>query len=170
MRRLVIGASTLAATLVLGAAPASAQFYVGGYASLPSGDFGDVANTGFLVEAGFQLFESSNEKLSLYVSGGYGMNGTDADDLDFTQIMGLGHVVYDLTSGGSATPYLIGSAGYLSLKTEVGDESNTEGGLTFGGGIGLGFSSRFWVEGKFMTASIDDATISQLLIGGGVSF
>lgn len=170
MRRLVIGASSLAAALVLGAAPASAQFYIGAYASLPSGDFGDAANTGFMAEVGVQLFESANEKLSFYVSGAYGMNGTDSDDVDFTQIMGLGHVVYDLTSGASATPYLIGSAGYLSLKTEVGDASNTEGGLAFGGGVGLGFSSRFWVEGRYMTASIEDATISQLLIGGGVSF
>lgn len=173
MRRLVIGASTLAAALVLGAAPASAQFYVGAYASLPSSDFGDFAKTGWMAEAGFQLFESANEKLSFYVAGAYGMNKLDSDlvDGDYTQIMGLGHVVYDLTAGGSATPYLIGSAGYLSVKEDiegVGDETN--GGLTFGGGLGLGFSSRFWVEGRYMTASIDDVTFGQIIIGGGVSF
>ena len=172
MRRLVIGASTLAAALVLGAAPASAQFYVGAYAVIPSGDFGDVAKTGWAAEAGFQLFESANEKLSLYVSGGYGQNKSSDDvvEADFTQIMGLGHVVYDLTAGGSATPYLIGSAGYLSQKIEVGDASETEGGIVFGGGIGLGFSSRFWVEGKYMTASINDETTSFIMLGGGVSF
>lgn len=170
MRRLVIGASTLAAALVLGAAPASAQFYVGAYASLPSGDFGDFANTGIMAEVGVRLFESADEKLSLFVGGAYGMNGTDADEFDYTQIMGLGHVVYDLTAGGNTTPYLIGSAGYMSVKEEIGDESFTEGGLTFGGGLGLGFAQRFWVEGKFMTASIEDHTFSQILIGGGISF
>ena len=170
MRRLIIGASTLAAALMLTAVPASGQFYVGAYASLPSGDFKDAgANTGFAAEVGVRLFESANEKLNFGVGGAYGMNGTDADALDFTQIMGLGHVVYTLSSG-SAEPYLIGSAGYLSLKTEVGDASNTEGGITFGGGIGVGFATRWWIEGKFMTASIEDATIAQIMIGGGVSF
>ena len=174
MRRVVIGAASLVAALTLVTASASAQFYVAGYATLPSGDYGDFAKTGWMAEGGVKLLSSSNKRLGVYVSGGYGQNnGEDqiAFDVKYTSIIGLGQVTYNLTTEGSTMPYLIGSAGYWSLKEDVTDIANeTNGGFAWGGGAGIGFASKFFVEGRYLTAKINGATTSQLLLGAGVLF
>lgn len=171
MRRLVISSSVLALAVTVVSAPVSAQFYVGAYASVPSGDFGEFAKTGWMAEAGYKFFETANEKLSLYASGSYARHSLDTDlfEGNYTSLIGAGHVVYDLAEG-NVSPYLIGTAGYLSLKEKIDDESTTEGGILFGGGLGAGIGPRFWIEGRFLTASIEESTISMLVIGGGISF
>lgn len=171
MRRFMIGAASLAAALVLGTSSASAQFFVGGYATMPQSDFKDLAKTGWMAAAGVKAFASEDGRFSLWVEGDYGSNKHDDDSGDKTNIMmGLATPSYDLTTGGSATPYLLGSVGYLNhqYKPETGDSENS-GSLVFGGGIGVYFG-KVWVDGRYMTSSKDGFNTSFLMIGGGVTF
>jgi len=168
MRRLVIGASTLVAALVL-AAPAHAQstFFVGAYANLPQGDFKDAAKTGWMAAAGVKPFSSADGRFGLWVEGEYGQNTSKATDGPKSKIiMGLLTPTYDLTSGGSAVPYLIGSAGYRHTDTD----GFTQNALIFGGGIGVGIGKSFWIDGRYMTSSKDGFKTNFIMAGAGVSF
>jgi hypothetical protein len=171
MRRLVISGSLLALAVTLVSAPVSAQFYVGGYASLPSSDYGEFAKTGWMAEAGYGFWKSSNERLTLWVSGSYGSNSWEGEGDGKTNIMmGLGSATYNLTASAESGPYLMGHVGYLNSKASFEDvDFDGEGGVAFGGGAGW-FFGKFFVEGRYITASIDEATLGLILIGAGISF
>ncbi len=174
MRRLVLASSLLALGLTLGSAPASAQFYVGAYASLPSGDYAEFAKTGWMAEAGYGFWKSSNDRLTLWVSGSYGSNSWEDDggfDGGKTNIMmGLGSVTYNITANPESGPYLIGHIGYLNAKASFEDvDFEGEGGLAFGGGLGYGMG-KFFLEGRYITASVGDGTLAMILIGAGITF
>ena len=173
MRKVVIASSLLALGLTLGSAPVAAQFYVGGYATMPSGDYADYAKTGWMAEAGYGFWKSSNDRLTLWVSGSYGSNSHEGDAGDKTNLlMGLGSVTFNLTANPDAGPYLLGHVGYLSHMYKPGDddfESASEGGLAFGGGLGDG-CNKFWVEARYITASIEESTTAFIMIGAGISF
>ena len=171
MRRFIIGAASLALVLVLGAPSASAQFAVGGGITVPSGDYGDYAKTGWMAEAAFSPFQNADGTFMFWIEGIFGQNKHEGDGDDKTTLFGgFGTATYALTQGASANPYVIGSVGYLNHKYQpaTGD-SESSGGLGFGGGAGLSFGD-FWVEGRYMTASIDDATTAFLMFLAGVSF
>jgi hypothetical protein len=168
MRRLVIGASTLVAALVL-AAPVHAQntFFVGAYANLPQSNFKDAAKTGWMAAAGFKPYASADGRFGLWVEGEYGQNSSKADGGEKTKLlMGMVTPTYNLTSGSSATPYLMGSVGYLHSK--VGDYSSNA--LVYGGGVGVGIGQNFWIDGRYMSSKKNGYTTSFILAGAGVSF
>jgi hypothetical protein len=174
MRKLVIASSLLALGITLVSAPVSAQLDVGAYASLPSGDYADFAKTGWMAEAGYGFWKSSNDRLTLWVSGSYGSNSWDDDGLidggKTNIMMGLGSVTYNITSNPDTGPYLLGHIGYLNAKNSADDlDFEGEGGLAFGGGLGYGFG-KFWAEGRYITASVGDGTLAMILIGAGISF
>lgn len=173
MRRLLIGATTLAAALVL-AAPLSAQFFVQGSATLPQGDYKDYAKTGWMANAGIRAWQSANGNIALWAEGFYGSNSHEDIEGDKTNLLGgYGSVTFNLTSGASATPYLIGSVGYMrhQYKSDMfPDEEGSDGGVAFGGGAGLGIGKNFFVEGRYITASIGDGTTAFIMLGGGVVF
>ncbi len=173
MRRLVIGASTFAAALLL-AAPVHAQFFVQGSATLPQSDYKTYAKTGWMVNAGVRAWQSASEQFGLWAEGFYGSNTHKDFAGDKTNLYGgLGSLVYNLTSGSSTTPYLIGSVGYLrhQYKSDMfPDEEGSDGGVAFGGGAGLGLGKKLFVEGRYMTASISGEKTSFIMLGGGVVF
>ena len=174
MRKAVLASSLLALGLTLGSAPVSAQFYVGGYATLPSGDYADFAKTGWMAEAGYGFWKTSNDRLTLWVSGSYGSNSWEDDGLvdggKTNIMMGLGSVTYDITSNPDGGPYLLGHIGYLNAKASVDDlDTEGEGGVAFGGGLGYGMG-KFWLEGRYITASLDGGTIAIIMIGAGITF
>lgn len=170
MRRFFTGAATLAAALVLAAAPANAQFFAASALTLPSGDFGDGFKAGWAANAGISIWQNGDERAKVWVEGLYGQNNLDSDiDGKSTMIGGFGSLTYNLTTGGSAVPYLIGSAGYLSQKIEVASVDDTEGGFAFGGGAGVGFG-KFYLEGRYITASIADGTTSFIMAAAGITF
>lgn len=171
MRRILTGAASLALALTLGTSSASAQFFVGGYATMPQSDFKDLAKTGWMAAVGYKAIASEDGRYGLWVEADYGSNKHDDDSGDKTNIMmGLVTPSYNLTTGGTATPYLLGSVGYLNhqYKPETGDSENS-GSLVFGGGLGVGFDM-FWIDGRYMTSSKDGFNTSFLMIGAGVTF
>jgi hypothetical protein len=174
MRRFLIGASTLALAITLGTTSASAQFFVGAGATLPSGDYGDYAKTGWLVNAGVEAWRSASGKLAIFAEGLFGSNSHDDVDGDKTNIYGgLGSVTYGLGSqDASMSPYLIGSAGYLVHQyksTEFAEFEGSDGGVAFGGGAGLFFDPAF-VEARYMTFSVDGESTAFIFVGAGFTF
>ena len=175
MRRLVIGASTLAAAFVLGAAPAHGQFFVGIGATLPTGDYGEFAETGWMATAGVRVWQSPNDRAGLWAEGFYGSNTHSDIDGDKTNLYGgLASVGFDLTTGAgmTATPYLLGSVGYMvhQYKSDLFSEfEGSDGGIAFGGGGGF-YLGRFWLDARYMAASIDSETTSFILVSAGVAF
>lgn len=172
MRRSVIGAASLALGVALGAAPLPAQFFAGAYATLPSGDFADYAKTGWMAEAGYGFWQGANDRLTLWGAAGYGSNSHEGSAGDKTNLLTVAaEATYSLTASESGA-YLIGTLGYMRHTYSPGNDafdSESEGGISFGGGAGWSFG-KFWVEGRYATASIENSTTAFLMLGAGVSF
>jgi hypothetical protein len=182
-RSLVLGAVLMATA---GAAPAVAQgakFSVGGGLTLPLGDFGDAASTGFhgLAAVGFQ---PANLPVGFQVDGMYQRFGVqDApDDFDGnTQlIQGTANVVYTFTTAEASTfhPYLIGGVGLYNFKPTgddlqalVGDESVTDFGINAGAGFDFQAGNvGLFVEGRFHNVFTEGESSNFIPITVGVRF
>jgi hypothetical protein len=172
MRRLMIGASTLTAALLL-TLPLGAQGFVGGGVTLPSGDYNTYAKAGWMVNAGFTPWHSADERAKVWAEGFYGSNSHDDFAGDKTNLYGgLGSLTYNLTEGGSAVPYLIGSVGYMVHQyksDDFPDEEGSDGGFAFGGGAGVGIG-KLYLEGRYFSASISGATTAFILVAAGITF
>lgn len=171
MRRFMIAASLLTLSLAVTATPATAQGFVGAGVTTPMGDFGDAAKLGWAVNAGFRPWQSADKRMALWAEGLFGQNNFKNNVDGKTTLMGgFGSVTYNLTEEASAVPYVIGSVGYLSSKTEVGSvKGDAEGALGFGGGAGVGFK-KFYVEGRYMTSSKDGNTTAFIMWTVGYTF
>jgi hypothetical protein len=154
---------------------ASAQFlFVGGGASFPMSDYGDYADTGFLLVGGggIPLGEGG---LNALVEGFYGQNSHTGVDGDKTNPYGfMGGLEFDFNPGGEGVnPYVFGQAGILWHKYSsdtFGDASDS--GFAYGAGAGLGFplgGVNGWAEGRLMNASIEDSNTMFSAINVGIS-
>lgn len=180
LRSVVLGAVLMA---TVGAAPAVAQgakFSVGGGLSLPLGDFGDFASTGFhgLAAVGFQ---PENLPVGFQVDGMYQRYGfddaPDGFDANFQIIQGTANVVYTFVTAEESTfhPYLIGGVGLYNSKTTgddaITDESSTDFGLNAGAGFDFQAGSvGLFVEGRFHNVFGDGSDLNMIPISVGVRF
>ena len=175
MRRLLFGTSTLLLGLVLAATPASGQFFVSGSATVPSGDYGDYAKTGWLAGAGFRAWMNADGKLAFWLVGEYGSNTHDDTSDDKTNIMtGGGWLSYVLSSNpdASVSPFVVGGGGYMNHQYKPGDGGDSENfGQGFvGGGVGLAFGKEGkgpWVLATYRHG-FDETTF--FAFGGGWTF
>jgi len=157
-----------AGALLLFAAPAATQaqwVWAGAGLSVPTGDFGDVTDTGWLgtVGVGFPIGESG---LGVSAEGFYGQNNAseeaEALGLDKANIYGvMGNVGYRLGDPESVGAYLFAGAGLLAAKaspTTGESETDSNFGYQFGAGVDVpvGGSVGVWVEGRYMGASGGD--------------
>ncbi len=155
------------------ATPVAAQLYVQGGVTIPTSDLGDGAKTGWMGLAGY-MFSLGDGDIFVGPEVFYGSNSADDDavGLDKANLLG-GNATVGITFGGddaSVTPYVMGTLGVLSVqvKPETGD-SETESGVSFGGAVGLGIGERFFVEGRFTSASVaEDFTAAIFGIFAGV--
>ena len=92
-------------------------------------------------------------------------------------IGGLAEVVYAFGKRADAVrPYILGGVGFYNVKIDVsGLGSGSTSKVGFGGGAGLAFklgtgSTRFFVEGKFVSVSTSPNTLSFLPIRAGLRF
>jgi len=148
--------------------PASAQYVQFG-AGIPTSDYGDYADTGWLLAGGWQFIDAGPVTLGPEVL--YGSNGHTGSD-DKTNLFGANAVV-ELGFGedNPVSPFIFGTLGWLSHKfsPDTGD-SDTGSGISFGGGAGIGLAVGLYVEGRFLTASIDDLTTAIFAISLGWGF
>jgi opacity protein-like surface antigen len=161
IRNVVLGAVLLAS---LGAAPAAAQgakFSLGGGLTLPLGDFGDFASTGWHGLAGVS-FMPANVPVGIQVDGMYQRLGVDddltlGDDVSNQIIQGTANAVYrfQVSEDTKIRPYIIGGVGLYNFKL-TGDDvpDNFESETDFGINAGAGFDFEagavaLFVEGRF---------------------
>jgi hypothetical protein len=169
MRKLTVAMLGVAAIVSVSATrEASAQTVVGigigGGVAMPMGDFGDAFKMGFGGGAGLFVYPGGS-RIGLRAEVGY-MTFDDELDLDIKAepLTVMGSILVPLTTGSTATPYLLGGAGILS------DDGSA---LAFQGGLGVSIgtgSTRFFIEGKYLTSSKDDFTTSFIPLSAGVSF
>jgi len=160
--------------LAVSSSSVSAQFlFVGGGPTFPMSDYGDYANTGFLITAGggFPLGENG---LNVIVEGGYGQNNhSDVDGDKTNPITVMGGLEYDFnTSGEGINPYVYGIAGLMWHKyTSDTFGSDTQSAFGYSGGLGVGFplgGVNGWIEGKIDNASFDEAGTSYNTMFAGI--
>jgi len=163
--------AAMAVALFILPATASAQsIFVGGGVTIPSGDYGDYAKTGWIADAGV-TFDIGEQGLWVYGEGFYGSNKHDDDSGDKTNVYGaMGGVGYEFDTGGSLGIYVFGGAGLMvhQYKPDTGD-SDSESKFGYEGGAGvdfpLGDRIGLWVEGRFMGSK--DTNFFGILAGLG---
>lgn len=167
MRRFTIAASLLTLSLAVTATPATAQGFIGGGVTTPMGDYGDAAKLGWAVNFGYRPYQSADERMSLWIEGLYGQNNYKGTvDGKYTTLGGFGSLTYNLTTGSTTTPYVIGSLGYISRKADGADAS---GALGYGGGAGVGFG-KLYVEARYLSSSKDGSSAPFVMWTVGYTF
>lgn len=182
-RSVVLGAVLMATVGVAPAVAQGAKFAVGGGLTLPLGDFGDIASTGFhgLAAVGFQ---PANLPVGFQVDGMYQRFGVedapDGFDGNTQVIQGTANVVYTFTTAEESTfhPYLIGGVGLYNFKPTgddlqaiVGDESETDFGINAGAGFDFQAGNvALFVEGRFHNVFTEGESSNFIPITLGVRF
>ncbi len=158
--------SLAAVALLVLALPASAQFYVGGGWTSPTGNYSDVANSGWMGAAGY-LFGLGDGPIALGVEGFYGSNSaveclevciqpvpfSGVDKINMYGFMGVADVSFGDADG--LSPYLFGGGGLL-VGDQGDDPAGSQSNFGYEGGLGLSFpigSIRGWIEGRYMGSS-----------------
>jgi len=160
MRRSTIGTLVLALAMTTGVARLQAQgFMIGAGASIPSGDFGDEAKTGWVGTAGLSF---GAKALSFRIDGNYAQNSSKFDGEESSKmILGLGGIEFGLGQKASH-PYLVGEAGYMRFTCD-----GCSGAFAWAAGAGFTTGSIF-VEGRYVSASKDGFTTSTILAEVGL--
>jgi hypothetical protein len=140
-----------------------------------------------MFEAGVN-FPLGDNGLFLFVDGLYGGNSHDDHEGEMhdgdakTKLLGgFGGLEYSFAEEGEGGPFIFGQIGYLRHTYNVGQLSEHESSLGYGGGIGYGIplneSINGWLLGRYLTGSFDDeeyeggsSTTAFFGIMAGVSF
>ena len=170
---------------ILVSAPAAhaqgAEFSLGGGATLPLGDFGDAAKTGFHGLVGVS-FAPSSFPLGIQVDAMYQRLKQDdsfVGDRSFQLLQGTANVVYKFKSSEDSQfrPYVIGGVGLYNTKLVGGDDVSPpgEGGTAtdFGLNGGAGFDIKaggigLFLEGRFHNVFSDGSSTNFIPITLGV--
>lgn len=147
--------------------------YVLAGAAIPSSDYGDIAKTGWLAGVGF-TYAVGDAGLWVGAEGLYSRSSVDSDVVDesYKPFSLMGIVGYDIPTEGKVSPYVFGGAGYQAISSSF-EGSDTESGFGWqlGAGVGIETSGNIspFFEGRYQSASINDATLAFLGIEAGIS-
>lgn len=149
MKRSMMAVAALAVTVVASTAQAQVArpitFGVSASATMPTGDMGDMFNTGFgitgLADMKTHLPVNFRGELSYNRLGAKDMpTGLDGHARIFA---GIVNAVLPISTSGGIQPYVLGGPGVYSLKTVVSDGdaelSTSKTALGLNGGLGLNF-------------------------------
>ena len=172
MRRIITAMLAIVGTTTF-VLPANAQrrttFGFAAGASVPISDFGDLASTGFHALGTLSVSGTATSPLGFRVDGMYNNLSGKGELPDWTVWTVNGNVVYAFPGGLTATPYLIGGAGWYNLAAdETGAESTNEFGLN--GGIGArfalsGFSTFVEARYHYVFSDLESAQLIPLTFG-----
>ena len=172
-KRLLPAGLSLALLLFLTATGSAQAFgYLGAGATIPTGDYGDNANTGWLGAGGIG-FPIGDDGLAAGVEAFYGQNNHDLDGDKTTPYGALGFVQFSFGDMEKLHPYLLGGAGLLvhkySSDTFKGD-SESRFAYSFGAGLAypLGGTTGLYGEGRYWGS--DGTAFFGILGGFYVSF
>jgi len=183
MRKCVaFGVSALFALMFLLPTQISAQgVFVGAGGTVPTGDYGEYADMGWMLEAGVN-YPINESGLYVFGEGMFGSNGHGGDhgiDGDKTNLLGLfGGVELNLAPDEDAGIFIFAQVGMLkhSYKSEEFSEyEDSESALAFGGGAGYAFpigGMNGWVLGRYLQGQFDgeDGNTAFFGVFAGVSF
>jgi hypothetical protein len=161
MRKLATAALLASLGLFVISSSAAAPFgYVGGGPSFPMSDYGEYANTGFLIAGGVG-FPIGDAGLNVLAEGSWGQNNHETDGDKTNPLSLMGGVEYDFNPGGEGlNPYVYGLAGLMWHRYSSDTfGSDSESAFGYGAGAGVGFplgGVNGWVEGRFLNASFDE--------------
>jgi opacity protein-like surface antigen len=186
MKRMVL--AVLALVCLANVAVLSAQqgirVGIGGGVVMPIGDYKDVDKLGWLAGADLTYWLTSSP-VGIRLDGSYSQ--TSHKDFQGVAIAGnskivggLVEVVYALgTQADQIRPYILGGGGVYNLKVHASAQGTTvdtsETKFAFGFGAGVAFkvgagSTRFFVEGKFVSIKESGGSTNFLPIRAGIRF
>jgi hypothetical protein len=185
MKGMLKSVAALALSTALFASAAQAQtpvsFGLGGGATLPLGDFGDAAKTGFH-GTGLVEFQPASLPVGIRLDGTYHRIGFSdlfedvVGEGNWQMITGTLNGVYTFTTAAESKfhPYIIAGGGVYNMKanTDVGDEdSETKFGINAGAGFNMGMgSASIFVEGRFHNVFTEGSSTNFVPITLGVRF
>lgn len=178
MNRVILPA--FAAVIALGAASASAgaqfssnPFQIGASAGIafPTGDLGDIANTGYNVTVALGYKPALNP-IGVRLEAAYNQFGLEGVDGNVNIPAFTGNLVYSLP-GISFSPYVIGGAGLYRTRVDLsggGSAGENHFGFNAGAGIKIPLSSSFetFVEARYNHVTLDDGSMSFIPITVGI--
>src|SRR6188768_689704 len=120
--RLSIVGLALALTAPVAVCAAQSQFvyHVGGGGTMPSGDLGTYANTGWNGFAGIGKAMASNPNLFLQATAFYAHVSHDGTSGEATNIPGVGVGALYRLGTGNVHPYVSGQVGFLQHRYDAG--------------------------------------------------
>jgi opacity protein-like surface antigen len=178
MKSMLKGAAVLAVLAAVSAAPAYAQgvtFGLGGGVSLPLGDFGDAAKTGWNGQASIG-FQPASLPVGIQIDGNYMRNSFDGTDGHNQIIAGTANAVYTFKTSETSKlhPYIIAGAGAYNEKVDLGDVgSGSETKFGVNGGAGFNFmagSMGAFVEGRFHNIMTTGSSTNLVNVNLGLRF
>jgi hypothetical protein len=138
--------------------------------TMPMGDYGDVASSGFHV-LGSVAFKLGPSPLKVRADLSYHRTGLEVLTGNSSLIGGMANLVYTLPSP-VIKPYLLAGVGYFSEKLSGGGQSTSGGSIAYGAGAGLNFGlaiASMFVEVKYLNIGSNDtfnsATIFPITLG-----
>lgn len=180
MKRIGLAVSALAFSALAFAPSANAQARFGLAAGLavPTGDFGDLAKSGFNVEGSVE-WRSMSMPFGIRGDVFYNRFAIDEDatgfDGNFTALGGALNAIFQMAGIGAA-PYLLVGPTVTNLDASVDNssvniESETKVGLQ--GGLGVkfplsGFTTK--LEGRYHTVFTEDENTNMFIVNFGVLF
>jgi opacity protein-like surface antigen len=136
----------------------SNPFQIGGAAGIafPTGDLGDVVNTGYNVTLAVG-YKPMLTPIGVRVEAAYNEFGGQTGVSNINIPAFTGNLVYGLP-GVSFSPYIIGGAGLYTPNTGPGNDRENKFGFNVGGGIKIPLSSSFetFVEARYNRVSLDN--------------
>jgi len=173
MSRYVAAAIAFVLAAVSVATPAAAQnrpfYFLGAGATLPTGEYGDYAKTGWMVDGGAGMPVGTDGRLWFGADAMYGSNKHDDDTGDKTNLYGaFGNVGYQFMQA-APSPYIYGAAGLLVHHYSPGDsgfDSESETKFAWGGGAGYVIpigSASLWAEARYVARA--DTKFIPIMVG-----
>lgn len=178
MRRFVVPMVLGALAMTAASSRAEAQAYVffGGGATIPTGDYGTYAKTGWMAQAGLGV-DIGSKGAFLEAEGFFGSNKHETTiSNDKTNIIAfMGALGYGFgAKDAKVSPYVLAGAGLLAhqFRTDGADVEGTETKFGYTGAAGLSFklgaTAKFWVEGRYIGSS--GTAVIPVMVGVTINF
>ena len=179
-----LGVASAFAVTLLAAPSLSAQgnrFALGGGATFPTGDYGDIAKTGWHATGSIN-FGRHDSRFGFLIDGTYselGLKDTGTFEVRHQWIYGTGNLVFRFKRAGSSkfNPYIIGGGGVYHSKgigkdiDLFGDTSATDFGVNGGLGLNYGLTGIvLYLEARYHTVFSDPSNNNFIPITIGIRF
>ena len=155
------------------AAPAAAQnrpfYFLGAGLTMPTGEYGDYAKSGWMLDGGVGLPMGTDGKMWVGGDVMYGSNKHEGSAGDKTNLYGAsGNVGYQFVPN-ALSPYVYGTAGLLVHSYSPGDsgfDSESDTSFAWGGGAGVAApvgGASIWAEARYVSRG--DTKFIPILVG-----